>query len=102
MNLFQKIKLAFGTRHHRHDGPRPQSPDVHHLPSVMLHPDPGIVSVESVLPFPSDSVTPMENIGFLAPGHECPKPPRTFNRNDTSLNEFGPRFFRPDREIKHV
>lgn len=101
MNLFSRFNAWLYPNKQR-KGPPQQTLPVTTLHHMMTHPACGIVSVESVLQPPSNMVRLVPSIAFTFPGHEYPRPTRTFDRGDNSLVEFCPEFFRPDRSIRHI
>lgn len=78
-------------------------PESETLSHFLSHPNPGIVTVESVLPPPA-IFQGFSDLTFLAAGHQSAAPTRTFDRGDRSLieNAPGPEFFKPNRDIQHV
>lgn len=99
MNLFQSIVQTMQAW--KSGNPPAQTPDIIPLRTFLTHPDAGIVSVDSVTPAPSNNLQMMGSLTFLTPGHEHPRPTRTFDRCDTSLIIYDPKDLKPDREVQH-
>lgn len=99
-NLFEKLGI-----NRRHLGAGAGSPPEIPLPTdnyfhFASHPAPGIYDPMTVLPAAKPTFQSVPSLDFLAPGHERPRPVRTFDRHDTSLVEHCAEFFRPDRETQ--